>query len=613
VILALQVITIIAILISSSFTYAQDVDFKKLSNEQVLPDDIRPQDVIQFKSIGAVLSSDGTLVDLDLALTTKNNFTVYQERLSLTSPQGFAVVAMTPPISKIIQDPITGKDTAVFEKGLFKVKLQGLNPLETNSLEVHIRFTGCTQVICLFPYTQILKVSPIRSSEISVGQQSLTTASLNPSPQANSNRLSADSSSSLGLTAYINKYVVNSLAGPQTPFLVILLLVFAGGLLSNLTPCVYPMIPITMRILGNTGRPLWYSFCYGSGIVATYTSLGVFAGLTGSMFGKFMQSPVVNLSFGLLMAILALGMLGYGNLAALQNIGNRIGTGKTSAKSTFLMGMGAGLVAAPCTGPIMIALLSYATKTQDLMQSVAIFLIYSSGFALPYVFLGASTAKLTQRRVNFRIQILVKILFAAIMFGLASYYFRIPLYQQLKVFDSHWNDIAPITGGIGLLITCYILFKPALSTSKRALTIPALFLGISVFGAYKTVSSSATKLTWHKSEAKAFELAKNMNKPVFVDGWAEWCIACIEMDKTTFLNPKVVTELTDNWILLKLDLTESTDENDELIEKYQFQGLPSFALIDFQDQRQLTKVLAGKKSADELINILHEHLKNRTP
>jgi thiol:disulfide interchange protein DsbD len=197
------------------------------------------------------------------------------------------------------------------------------------------------------------------------------------------------------------------------------------------------------------------------------------------------------------------------------------------------------------------------------------------------------------------------------MFGLASYYFRIPLYQQLKAFDSYWNTIASITGGIGFLITCYVLFKPSLSNSKRALTIPALFLGISAFGAYKTISSSPAKLTWHESEAKALELAKSMNKPVFVDGWAEWCIACLEMEKSTFLDPEVVTELTDNWILLKLDLTESTDENDELIEKYQFQGLPSFALIDYQDHRQLTKVLAGKKNAEELIQILHEHLKNR--
>jgi thiol:disulfide interchange protein DsbD len=564
-----------------------------------LKDDIRPEDVIHWEGVGGTASSDRATIEVGLRLMTEQSFTVYKERLKFSGSSGFAPSKIEYPTSKKIVDPIEQKEAEVFESGEFLVTFVGTRPLESANFTISVEYTGCTEIICLFPHTVQLEVP------VSVAASSSTLASTTSSSGAIGGEASASESQPVEPEPASNQgfeqRLVSSFTAEGTPFWLVLILIFFGGLVSNLTPCVYPMIPITIRILSNTGHALWYAFCYGTGIVVTYTALGVFAGLTGSMFGKFMQNSWVNLGFGILMAVLALGMLGFGNLAGLQALGSRIGSGKPSARNTLLMGMGAGLVAAPCTGPIMLALLGYAANQGGLAESVLIFLVYSSGFALPYVFLGASTAKISKRTFSHHVQVAVKVVFAAVMFGLALYYFRIPLYKPLMALDAHWHNIAIGTATLGLILTALFVMRPELENDKRALVIPTVVLGIAIFATYKVYSAATGTLNWLKTEQAAFAQSAKEGKPVFIDGWAEWCLACIEMDKTTFVDPQVVQELSSHWILLKLDLTESTEENDALIEKYQFQGLPSYALLPKGGATEGAKVLAGKLEPEQIL------------
>jgi thiol:disulfide interchange protein DsbD len=550
-----------------------------------LKDDIRPDDVIHWQTVSGTISPDRKTIEIGLRLSTEHNFTIYNKRLKFGGSGGMMPVEIKAPATKTILDPITQEAAEVFSGGEFIVRFESTSEYQSNFFDTSVEFTGCTEIICLFPHTVKL-TSELTSTE--AGASSVKAESTSQSATSNGN-------------SNLEKWILQGFRQQGTPFWLVLILVFLGGLVSNLTPCVYPMIPITIRILSNTGHPLWFAFCYGTGIVMTYTGLGVFAGLTGSMFGKFMQNPAVNLAFAALMALLALGMLGFGNFGSLQAIGSRIGAGKPNARNTLLMGMGAGLVAAPCTGPIMLALLSYAAAKGSLIESILIFLVYSSGFAIPYVFLGASSAKISKRTFSHHVQVGVKIVFASVMFGLALYYLRIPFYQQMSKMDSYWSILSIGFGISGLLISILFVSRPNLENDKRALVVPAIVLGLALFSSYKSFSGSTSALQWYKSEASGFEASAKSGKPIFVDGWAEWCLACIEMDKTTFVDPKVVDELNNHWILIKLDLTESSDLNDQIIESYKFQGLPSYALMHGGTKDENMKVLAGKMEPEVLL------------
>jgi thiol:disulfide interchange protein DsbD len=570
--------------------------------EGKIADDIRPEDVIHFTVGKAWLRADSKAVRVSVSLTTEHGFTIYEQRLKLSGPEGATTTFAKKPATQVILDPMEGHEVNVFASGEFVVEVTSETELPS-FFEIGLEFTGCTKVICLFPHTTKLTLD---TNMMDPWDQSVDAVAATTGASASASA-SEGASASTSSVERLQEWILSNFKSNETPLWFVLIIVFIGGLISNLTPCVYPMIPITIRILSTSGHAMKFAFCYGTGIVVTYTSLGVFAGLTGSMFGKFMQNIYVNAGFAVLMLVLGLGMLGFGNLSAIQNLGTKLGTGKPSPRNTFLMGMGAGLVAAPCTGPIMLALLGYAANTGSVWMSVVIFLTYSTGFALPYVFLGASASKITKRTFSHHVQVGVKIVFASVMFALSFYYLRVPFHQQIKVLSEIWVPLSYATIGLGLVVMLVFLAKPSLENNKALLTLPALVLGLGIFSSYKVMSNSHSVIKHYHTEAEAFAAASKSGKKIFIDGWAEWCLACIEMDNTTFLEDEVVQELTDHWIFLKLDLTESTDENDRLIEKYGWAGLPGFALLPSDGSMDKMKTINGRQEKGPLMQALQEY------
>lgn len=265
-------------------------------------------------------------------------------------------------------------------------------------------------------------------------------------------------------------------------FFMILLALFLGGLLTNLTPCVYPMIPITIRLLSQqTRRPLSAATAYAGGIVLVYSLLGLSVGYTGSLFGKYMASPTVNFILALVMFALGFSMLGFGKWALFAKLGNKIGIAKPSLTQAFLMGCGAGLVASPCTGPILASILTYILANKDLGRSTLYIFVYSLGFGLPYIALGGLSGKLAKVKVAPKIQILVKLSFASVMFALSIYYLRIPFYQVFSKWSASWQVISIVSLFLGLGIFRFIWHRKNQRRWHKLLFLPALCLGISFF------------------------------------------------------------------------------------------------------------------------------------
>ncbi len=567
------------------------------------PTDIKPKDVVTWTPFEAVENSESKIRVL-VRLSLKQDWKIYASNLTFSGPAGMTLEATTPPSPLKFMDPISNKEVDVYEAGDFALTFTGVPRWTNQNFPLSIRYVGCTNIICLFPYTETVEVPFAAFIEKTSGKKleslPVDAATLQPSE---------------GDDEGLESKLTARLAAGNVPFFLLLGIVFIGGMLSNLTPCVYPMIPITLRILGRQGSsPYLSSTFYALGIVVSYSTLGVIAALSGGMFGSMMASKSFNITFAILMFILGITMLGFGNFSKIQMLGNRLGTGAPSLRNTFLMGTGAGLVAAPCTGPILAALLAYTTKNSiDMGASTTLLFTYSLGFGLPYVFMGGAAAKVGKIKVSPLIQIIVKFLFAVFMFALSFYYLRIPFYSMMENLRGNWHTIGMVTGSVGTCLAIAWLLAPKLRNNKFAALVPSIILGIFVFSLSQTLTSkpkqdhdSGYTVTWLKTEESAFLEAKSTGKPILIDMWAEWCESCKKMDVTTFVDGKVLTELSENWVALKLDLTESNDANDSIQEKYGLQGLPTLVLVPPSGDIGQRQNLAGYIAASRLVKNLQQ-------
>jgi len=594
-------------LILFTFTVAgQSIAF--IDKNLTIDVDIQPTDVIIWTAVQANVEANGH-VNVGLRLQTKNQFTIYKDKLKFAGPPGFAMIRGEFPESILQDDPLSDGQAEVYRGGNFIISFDGLEPYAGDSFPVSITFLGCTESICLFPYTLELEVPLYRvmsqaSDRLSQAPEPGPFDSTNSAAEAVSETETTMTSSSPSWNDRLLAFFTDG----QQSLVLLFSIALIGGLITNLTPCVFPMIPITLRILGGKHHkhPRVNSLLYASGIVVTYTAIGSLAAVSGGLFGAFLGNTYVTLFFGALFILLGMSMLGYGNFSRLQSFGSHLGQGKQSAVNVFLMGTGAGLVAAPCTGPILGALLVFTPQLENASLSMLLFFSYSLGFALPYLFLGMAANRVSQFKVPATIQIGIKALFASVMFGLALFYLKNPIHKSLISFQGQWATIAATLTVIGLIATIYVVRHKSLALSKSALVLPTAILGLGLFASSQWVSGAdiPSQLTWYQSEADAYQAADKLGRPILVDGWAEWCVACKQMDVTTFLDPQVVAELEAEWILLKLDMTEFNAENESLAAKYGMPGLPTIVLVppngDLSESVKLTGYLASDRLLEEL-------------
>ena len=208
---------------------------------------------------------------------------------------------------------------------------------------------------------------------------------------------------------------------------------FAGGVLTSLTPCVYPMIPITAAIVGGQSagdrsgsmlRPALLTFTYVVGLALVYSALGVFAGLTGTLFGSVSTNPWLYFAMANVLLLAALGMLDVIPIRLPAGIMQRASTMGTAGRfsGAFAMGAMSGLVAAPCSAPVMAAVLTWVTVTKSAGLGFLYLLTFSLGMSTLLVIVGLSSGSLARLPRAGAWMVTVKKLFAIVMIGAAQYY-----------------------------------------------------------------------------------------------------------------------------------------------------------------------------------------------
>jgi thiol:disulfide interchange protein DsbD len=212
--------------------------------------------------------------------------------------------------------------------------------------------------------------------------------------------------------------------------------VFLGGVLTSLTPCIYPMIPITAAIVGGTSvadaqvsrpprwRPIVLTFTYVLGLALVYSALGLFAGLTGTLFGSVSTNPWLYFAMANLLLFAALAMLDVLPIRVPSAVLERASTAGTAGRvsGAFTMGAMSGLVAAPCSAPVMAAVLTWVSSTKSAALGFIYLFVFSLGMCTLLVVVGLSSGAISRLPRAGLWMVWIKRVFAIVMIGVAEYY-----------------------------------------------------------------------------------------------------------------------------------------------------------------------------------------------
>jgi len=393
--------------------------------------------------------------------------------------------------------------------------------------------------------------------------------------------------------------------------------VFVGGFLTSLTPCVYPMIGITMSIFGARGedvprsRAMMLAATYVAGIGVMYSTLGVSVALAGRQFGTFMASPRVMIPIALLLVALASSMFGAFELALPSGLQQRLsGVGGKGFVGAFLMGLVGGIIAAPCTGPVLASVLAFVSTTRSVMLGGSLLFTYALGMGVLFFLIAAFAVSLPKSGAWMEA---VKGVFGVAMVVLALYFLRnvsAPLRELGRPTTTWLAGCLALAVAGAALGAIHLSFHDGLAIKLRK----GLGVALMVAGLFGTVGwvlapkadAHAPELAWVRGEAAGVKAAQAQHKPVFLDFYADWCLPCKELELKTFSHPEVARMLQ-QFTLVKVDCT--TDDDPVVVDakkRYQAETLPTLALLDANGKLQ--RKIDHFVEPDELLQILRSAL-----
>lgn len=376
---------------------------------------------------------------------------------------------------------------------------------------------------------------------------------------------------------------------------------FAAGLATSLTPCVYPLIPITVSLFGardtekNRLQAMGLAACYVGGLATMYTGLGVSVGLAGGQFGAFMTSPYFMGPVALFFLAMAASMFGAFELAVPTELQGRLSrVGGKGPLGAYLMGLVAGIIAAPCTGPPLAALLVFVSTQKSVFIGGSLLFVYALGMGVLFFVIAGFAMQMPKSGPWMDG---VKSAFGVIMLVAALYFLRNVL-APLRAYGRADGRSFLLHGAIaatGVLIgAIHLSFHDGAARMARKL-LGILLLTFGLFGIIASIlapvntsvgadGKAAPQLAWLTSEPQALARAQAEHKPLLIDFGAEWCLPCKEMERKTFSDAHVRSELS-RFILLRVDCTEETEENKALMKKYDSDTLPAVLVFDSAQQK----------------------------
>lgn len=478
---------------------------------------------------------------------------LYKDEMGVEDDKGVELLPVDEPVAKTKYDQYLAKEVEVYTHGVeFKYFLQGDVELP---LTIRVRFQGCDEALCYRPVEKEISLgSGLESrewqSDVSAGDDSGTVVS----DLAARFHVASSAAGYLGTEEFLGFLDKAEEDGYGTRnglgdifekkglwALIPLIILFGLGL--NLTPCVLPMIPVNIAIIGAGAqagsriRGFGLGATYGLGISLAYGLLGVLFVLTGTRFGTLNASPMFNIAIGIVFLVLSLAMFGVFNidLTRFQGKVDAGGGNKGSFATAFVLGLIAALLAGACVAPVLISTLVLALDIYNKGNFVGLLLpfLLGVGMALPWPFAGAGLAFLPRAGV--------------------------------------WME--KVKYGFGVIIILAAVYYVSLGAR--------LAIGRSDMSGADKMEEQVAGMNegWYSSLEEGMQIAEKEEKPIFVDFWASWCKNCLKMEKTTFQDEEVLRRL-DKYVRVKFDASRQSDKAVKaVLDRYVQVGLPTYIVL----------------------------------
>jgi thiol:disulfide interchange protein DsbD len=383
-----------------------------------------------------------------------------------------------------------------------------------------------------------------------------------------------------------------------------LLAIFVGGLALNLTPCVYPLIPITVSYFGGKsekikGHVIMHGLLYMCGLAITNSLLGLSAALSGGMLGFALQNPFVLIFVAGVMVAMALSFFGLWELRLPFWLTRAASKNYAGFSGTFLMGLTLGIVAAPCLGPFILGLLIYVGQRGDPFIGFLYLFILSIGLGLPLAVLAIFSGTIARLPKSGDWMLWIRKFMGWVLLGMAAFMIS-PIVSHL--FGKQWL-LAGVSVAAGIHLGWLDTTGKKLKIFPYFKKVMGIILVVGGIIYLALTSQHVGKIEWISYDQSILEKAAEEKNPVIIDFYADWCGPCVAMEREVFSDPEVI-KLSRNVITMRLDLTRSQPFHDEVMRKYQIRGIPTAVFINRQGIEEKSLRAIGFVGKDEFLKRL---------
>jgi thiol:disulfide interchange protein DsbD len=396
-------------------------------------------------------------------------------------------------------------------------------------------------------------------------------------------------------------------------FLLTLFGIFLWGLALNLTPCVYPLIPITVSFFGGSNQKarantIMHGMLYILGLALTNSVLGLTAALSGGMLGAILQQPLVLIFVASVMIALGLSFFGFWEFripGALTKVAAKTYGGYFG---TLFMGLTLGIVAAPCLGPFILALLTYVGQRGDPYLGFLYFFVLSLGLGLPLSLLAIFSGVLNKLPRSGDWLLWIRKFMGWVLIGMAAYMISPVIPHPLGK-----------SGLLAVVAACAGIHLGFLDRTGSGLRrFPSIKKTLGIFlvcgGILYFISSVHEReaIRWIPYDQNVIAMAAEQKRPLILDFYAQWCSPCVAMERKVFKDPEVVG-LSKNLITMRLDLTRRQPIQDRVLKQYGVRGVPTIIFLNKEGKEEKDLRVETYVGRIEFLARMRKHLGRSAP